>query len=253
MTDVKVPSSGNIRVWWALENAFANFEAPTAAEINASLDISDSISWNDFDFNLEASNQLDDPAITTVGKKIDRGYTNFGGSISLYYPGDFDDASSVYSLAYDALDQPRTRGFLVLRIDGEESTPLAAAGDLVHVFRVITDGYAEAIVGEEAFRYTVTFLMQGDYCVRGVVAGTVAAPVVLAPTTLAADVGDIKRLQATVGGRSYTNGVKYTSSDASIASVSPAGIVTAVAVGSATITATYEKNGQTATCAVTVS
>lgn len=253
MTDVKVPSSGNIRVWYALENAFANFEAPTAAEINASLDISDAISWNDFDFNLEASGQLDDPAITTVGKKIDRGYANFGGSISLYYPRDFDDASSTFSLAYDALDQPRTRGFLVLRIDGEESTALCEAGDLVHVFRVITDGYAESIVGEEAFRYTVTFLMQGDYCVRGVVAGASAAEVEVSPSTLSMDEGDIKRLQTTVGGRSYTNGVKYTSSDATIASVSPAGVVTAVDSGSATITATYEKNGQTDTCAVTVS
>jgi len=253
MTDVKVPSSGNIRVWWALENAFANFEAPTAAEINASLDISDAISWNDFDFNLEASNELDDPAITTIGKKIDRGYANFGGSISMYYPRDFDDASSAYSLAYDALDQPRTRGFLVLRIDGEESGPQAAAGDLVHVFRVITDGYAEAITGEEAFRYTVTFLMQGDYCVRGVVAGLSAAAVVVTPSTLASSAGDIDRLQATVGGRSYTNGVRYTSSDPSVATVSPAGIVTSVAAGTATITATYEKNGQTDTCVVTVS
>jgi hypothetical protein len=253
MTDVKVPSSGNIRVWWALENAFANFEAPTATEINASLDISDAISWNDFDFNLEASNQLDDPAITTVGKKIDRGYTNFGGSISMYYPRDFDDASSAYSLAYDALDQPRTRGFLVLRIDGEESTADAEEGDLVHVFRVITDGYAEAITGEEAFRYTVTFLMQGDYCVRGVVAGASAAAVAVTPSTLSADEGDIKRLQATVGGRPYTNGVRWSSSDATVASVSAAGVVTAIEAGSATITATYEKNGQTDACAVTVS
>jgi uncharacterized protein YjdB len=253
MTDVKVPSSGNIRVWWALENAFANFEAPTAAEINASLDISDAISWNDFDFNLSASNEIDDPAITTVGKKIDRGYANFGGSISMYYPRSFDDASSVYSLSYDALDQPRTRGFLVVRIDGKESSPLAAAGDLVHVFRVITDGYAESITGEEAFRYTVSFLPQGDYCVRGVVAGSSAAAVVVTPSTLASSVNDIDRLQATVGGRSYTNGVKWSSSDPTVATVSAAGVVTSVAAGTATVTATYEKNGQTATCAVTVS
>ena len=253
MTDVKVPSSGNIRVWWALENAFANFEAPTAAEINASLDISDAISWNDFDFNLDTSNEIDDPAITTVGKRIDRGYANFGGSISMYYPRNFDDASSVYSLAYDALDQPRTRGFLVLRIDGEESSPLAEAGDLVHVFRVITDGYAESIVGEEAFRYTVTFLMQGDYCVRGVVAGVSPAAVEITPSTLSTSVNDVDRLKATVGGRSYTNGVKWSSSDPSVATVSAAGVVTSVSAGTATITATYEKNGQTDTCAVTVS
>jgi uncharacterized protein YjdB len=253
MTDVKVPSSGNIRVWWALENSFANYEAPTAAELNACLDISDAISWNDFDFNLSASNEIDDPAITTVGKKIDRGYANFGGSISMYYPRDFDDASSVYSLAYDALDQPRTKGFLVVRIDGQESTNQAAAGDLVHVFRVMTDGYAESIVGEEAFRYTITFLSQGDYCVRGVVAGVSAALVDVTPSTLTMNAADIDRLQATVGGRNYTNGVKWSSSDPSIAKVSAAGIVTAVAAGSATITATYDKNGQTDTCAVTVS
>jgi uncharacterized protein YjdB len=253
MTDVKVPSSGNIRVWYALENAFANFEAPTAAEINASLDISDAVSWNDFGFNLEASNQLDDPAITTVGKKIDRGYANFGGSISMYYPQDFNDATSIYSLAYDALDQPRTRGFIVMRIDGEESTPLAEEGDLVHLFRIITDGYAESITGEEAFRYTVTFLPQGDYCVRGVVAGTSPVDVEITPATLSVSAGEIKRLQATVGGRNYTNGVKWSSSDTDVATVSAAGVVTTLSAGSATITATYEKNGETDTCAVTVS
>lgn len=253
MTDVKVPSSGNIRVWWALENAFANYEAPTAAELNACLDISDAISWNDFDFNLSASNEIDDPAITTVGKRIDRGYANFGGAISMYYPRNFDDATSTYSLAYDALDQPRTKGFLVIRIDGLESTDQAAAGDMVHVFRVMTDGYAESIVGEEAFRYTITFLPQGDYCVRGVVAGVSAAAVVVTPATLASNAGDVDRLQATVGGRRYTNGVMWTSSDPTVATVSAAGVVTSVAAGTATITATYDKNGQTDTCAVTVS
>ena len=171
MTDVKVPASGNIRVWWALPNAFASWEAPTATEINASLDVSNSTSWNDLDFGLQASNTIDDPAITAIGKVADRGAAQFGGSMSFYYPGAFGDASNEYSLTYDALDQPRTNGYLVMRIDGEESSPLAAEGDLVHVFKVMTDGYAESITGEEAFRYTVTFLSQGDLAVRTVVGG----------------------------------------------------------------------------------
>ena len=253
MTDVKVPASGNIRVWWALENSFANYEAPTAVELNACLDISDAISWNDFDFNLDASNQIDDPAITTVGKKIDRGYTNFGGSLSLYYPRDFDDATSLYSLAYDALDQPRTRGFLVIRIDGEESTAQAQAGDMVHVFRVVTDGYAESIVGEEAFRYTVTFLPQGDFAVRTILAGVSAAAVEISPASLSMDVGDIKRLQGTVGGRRYSTGLRWRSDDTDVATVSAAGVVTAVGAGSANITATNQYNGQSDSVAVTVS
>ena len=248
MTDVKVPASGNIRVWWALPNAFTNYEVPTAAEINASLDISDAISWNDFDFNLEASNQIDDPAITAIGKVIDRGYTNFGGSLSLYYPRSFDDATSTYSLAYDALDAPRTLGYIVMRIDGAESTDQATNGDLVHCFKVVTDGYAESITGEEAFRYTVTMLPQGDYVVRTVVGGGSVAGV---DATLALNAGNVGVLKATWGGRRYTNGLEWTSSDTSVATVR-AGVVTAVAAGTATITATAP-NGQTDTCAVTVS
>lgn len=251
MTDVRVPASGNIRVWWALENAFANYQAPTAAEINACLDISDAISWNDFDFNLQASNALEDPAITALGKVIDRGYTNFGGAISMYYPRNFDDPSSTYSLAYDALDAPRTKGYIVIRIDGEESTTQATNGDLVHVFKVMTDGYAESITGEEAFRYTVTLLPQGDFAVRTVV-GSSLTPVVL-PATMTLNAGNVEKATATLGGRNYTNGLTWTSSDPAVATVSTAGVVTAVAAGSATITATWDANGNSDTIAVTVS
>ena len=252
MTDVKVPASGNIRVWFALTSAFADYKNPTAAEINASLDISEAVSWNDFDFNLEASNQLEDPAITSIGKIVDRGYTNWGGSISFYYPRTFDDATSTYSQVYDALDAPRTTGYLVVRIDGEESAATAAEGDFVHVLKVMTDGYAESITGEEAFRYTVTFLPQGDFAVRTVVEGASAAAVVVTPSTLSSSADDVDELAVTWGGRNYTNGVTYTTSDSAVATVSLAGVVTSVATGSATITATAP-NGETGTCAVTVS
>ena len=252
MTDVKVPASGNIRVWWALENAFADYKNPTAAEINASVDLSEAVSWNDFDFNLSASNQLEDPAITAVGKVVDRGYTNWGGGISFYYPASFDDATSTYSSVYDLLDAPRTKGFLVMRIDGAEAAAAAAAGEFVHVLKVMTDGYAESVTGEEAFRYTVTMLPQGDFAVRAVVAGASDAAVVVSPSTLATSAGDHDDLTVTLGGRNYTNGLTYTSSDQTKATVSSAGIVTSVATGTATITATAS-NGETDTCAVTVS
>jgi hypothetical protein len=249
MTDVKVPASGNIRVWWGLEGAFANFAAPTAAEINACLDLSDAISWNDFGFALDASNTIDDPAITALGKVSDRGAAQFGGAISFYYPGAFGDDSNKYSLVYDALDQPRTKGFLVIRVDGENHSATAANGNLVHVFKVMTDGYAETITGEEAFRYTITFLPQGDLAVRTVVGGT--TPVT--PSTLTVATGAKAALSATVGGRVYTNGVKWTTSAPAKATVSSAGIVKGIAAGSATITATYEATGNTDTTSVTIS
>ena len=247
MTDIKVPASGNIRVWWALPNAFANWEAPTAAEINACLDVSDSVSWNDFGFGIQASNTIDDPAITAIGKVSDRGASQFGGTISFYYPRDFDDAGSDYSLTYDALDAPRTIGYVVWRMDGEMSTAAAATGDLVSVAKVITDGYAESITGEEAFRYTVTFLSQGDLAVRTVVGG---GAVVVTPSDYALAAGASARYTATVGGRTYTNGVKWTSSDPEVATVSSAGVVTAITTASATITATFEATGGTDTATV---
>ena len=249
MTDVKVPASGNIRVWWGATSAFADYKNPTAAEINACLDLSDAVSWNDFDFSLEASNQLDDPAITALGKVSDRGFTNWGGAISFYYPKNFDDASSKYSLVYDTLDGPRTSGYIVVRIDGAEAAAVAANGELVHVLKVMTDGYAESVTGEEAFRYTVTMLPQGNYAVRTVVGG---GAVVLSASTLASAVGDHDALTATWGGRNYTGGLTWTTSDATKATVSNGGIVTSVATGSATITAT-SPSATTDTCTVTVS
>jgi uncharacterized protein YjdB len=98
----------------------------------------------------------------------------------------------------------------------------------------------------------VTFLSQGDLAVRTVVKGG-SAPAVVIESTLAIDVDESVRLDATVGGRVYTNGVKWSSSDTSKATVSSAGVVTGVAAGSATITATYENAATSDTCAVTVS
>ena len=64
MTDIKLPASGNLLVRWHAANAFANPAKPTPAEVNAGLKLGDSISWNDFDFGTQASNTVNDPAIT---------------------------------------------------------------------------------------------------------------------------------------------------------------------------------------------
>lgn len=253
MTDVKVPASGNIRVWFGPANSFANYAAPTATEINAMLDISDAVSWNDFGFGLQASNTLDDPAITAIGKVSTRGAAQFGGTMSFYYPGAFGDSSNKYSVVYDALDQPRTTGYIVVRVDGAESSTNAVAGNLVQVFKVMTDGYAESIVGEDAFRYTVTFLPQGDLAVRAVVKGSSPIAVTIPSTLAVTTSGVAKHLTATVDGRNYSNGVAWTTSDATKATVSTGGIVKGIAAGTATITATYKATGASASCTVTVS
>lgn len=72
----------------------------------------------------------------------------------------------------------------------------------------------------------------------------------VAPSTLAMVEGDVAQLDATLYPAGATGTVTWSSSSDSVAEVDADGIVTAVAAGSATITATC--SGKTDTCAVTV-
>ncbi len=76
------------------------------------------------------------------------------------------------------------------------------------------------------------------------------ATVTLNKTELVLEQGATERLTATTD--PANEGVTFTSSDEEIASVSASGLVSALSVGSATITATVESSGNTATCSVTV-
>jgi hypothetical protein len=254
----KLQAASHVTVAFYPLNGFADWQAPTATELNAAAptaaQFSKSISWNDFDFGVQASNTIDDPSIADVGNVVDRGAAQYGGQVSYYFPGAYDDNSNSYSLTYDAVSTPRTAGYMVVRIDGNKPTTQAfAEGDYVHVLQVLSDAQTNVVTGEEAFRYTVNWLQQGNLAVYTVVQGAVDSPVVVTPGTLASSAGDYDRLNATVAAREYTNGVKWTTSDETIATVSSSGVVTSVAVGTATITATFAPTGETDTCAVTVS
>lgn len=258
MPDTKYPISGSIRVWWIASNGLANWKAPTLAEINAGLDISDSISWNDKDFGTQASNTINDPAITAKGNVQTRGAAQYGGSFSFYYPKVFNDNSNPYSLTYDALRLPDTQGYLVIRVDGLELSTtsgttaqpgtLAAAGDLVTVYRVATAGYAEAITGEEAFRYTVSFLPRGQIFPYAVVRAnaTPVAPVVAGVTTLTIAT-KYAVLTASLVSREYSRGVVWSTSTPTLASISANGVVTAKAAGAASFLATDPATGTAST------
>lgn len=265
MPDTKLPASGNIRIWFTPLNGFANPLSPTVAELTASLDISDAVSWNDFDFGMQASNTTSDPAITAKGAVTTRGAAQYGGSLSFYYPGVFNDNSNLYSLVFDALRLPGTGGWITIRVDGRElsqtasttSNPgtLPAANDFVTVFRVETAGYAEAITGEEAFRYTISFLSKGVAQPYTIVRATAAAPTIAitpaAPGSGA--VGTVVALSATVNTRPYTRGLLWTSSNTNVAVVSPNGIITRRAVGTANIIGTFVPTNTASTAvAITV-
>lgn len=264
MTDIRFPISGNIRVWWVPSNGLAIPAAPTAAEVNAGIDLSDAISWNDKDFGTQASNTVEDPAITAKGKVQDRGAAQYGGGLSFYYPYDRSDTSNKYKLVEDALGIPGVLGYLIFRVDGLELAQtggttarpgtLAAAGDYVTVYKVETAGFGQSITGEEAFRYTVSFLPKGFIKTFAIVRAN-ATPV--APTIVGTPgsgaVGTKVALTATLVSREYTRGVLWKSSNTTVATVSRNGVITRRATGTANITATDPAtNTASTTAAVTV-
>lgn len=258
MPDTKYPVSGNLKVWWVPANGFANWKAPTAAEVNAGIDISDAISWNDKDFGTQASNTVNDPAISAVGNVQTRGAAQYGGSFSLYYPKNFNDNTNKYSLTFDALRLPGTQGYIVTRLDGAMATTtagtaaqpgtIANSGDLVNVYLVETAGYTEVIQGEEAFRFTVSFLPKGRIQTMAVVRAN-ATPV--APTVAGASALTVAAkytvLTAALVGREYSRGVVWATSTPNFASISANGVVTAIAAGTASFTATDPATGTAST------
>jgi len=266
MVDVRLAASGAIRLRWYPQGAFVNYKAPTVAELNAGTNIADAVSWNDYSFGLQASNTSDDPAITNKSNVQTRGATQFGGTLSFYYPKVFGDTTNIFNTAYELLKTPTTYGYIVTSIDGDLSantTPLYTNGaiinfadggfaDYLSVFKVVTGGYTESIVGEEAFRYSVNFLSQGEVSVY-TVARTAAVTVVASPATSSGTIAGNKyvQLNATANGRRYTRGMVWSTSNPTIATVSGNGVVTRVAVGTATITATFPATGASATVAVT--
>ena len=257
--DAKYPVSGNIRIWWVAANGLAKPTAPTEGELAAAMDLSDAISWNDKDFGVQASNTTSDPAITARGNTQNRGAAQYGGSLSFYYPANFDDASNWYATVWGALHRPGTAGYIVTRVDGLELTQeignanspgwAPKASDLVSVYRVETAGYAEQITGEEAFRYTITFLPKGlvapFVAVRA--SATAVKPIVSAPAALT--VGSVGIATATLVGREYTRGLKWTTSAPAVATVSKNGVIKALSSGSANIVATDPATGAVSTAA----
>ena len=116
---------------------------------------------------------------------------------------------------------------------------------------VSTSGVVTAVAPGTA---TITATSEGRSGTAAVVVSAPVATVTVAPATASVAVGATKQLTATTKDATGTiltgRVVTWTSSTAAVASVSATGVVTGVAVGSTTITATSE--GKSGTSAVTV-
>jgi hypothetical protein len=258
--DKRIDTKGHIQWYWGELNAFVDPMNATATELNALLNMTNAVSYNDTDFGVQASETIDDPSFAAIGATLTRGAAQYGGSISNYYPGVFDDPSNSLSNTYDAMYQNHI-GYVVIRNDGNKTWEDAwEAGDLYSIFKVITAGEDQSITGADAFRYTITHLQQGELGVYLVVDGSPAIDVVIDSTNAGAmaTVGAVGKLTADVTAgtkvRGYTKGLVWTSSDPTLVTVR-SGITKRVGAGtgSVTITATYEPTGANDTYIYTIS
>lgn len=263
MADTKIYADGEaITVWWAPLGYAAIPSKPTVAELNAALDITCDVAWDGYSFGTQASNQVSDPSMCDVGNTQTRGFAQFGGSISFFLPDSYFpvDATNDTQNTFYALEESGAIGYLIIRVDGKKTTAgvgdqfkEAVAGDFVAIYKVQSDGYALVNTGEVNFKYTITFQPQGDLWVNAIIgpAPTIAAPAPIGTADLTA--GGRTPLSAYFAGRQlsavagqtsgYPGWFRWTSDDPAIASVDANGVVTGVAVGTASITAIDKVTG----------
>ncbi len=114
------------------------------------------------------------------------------------------------------------------------------------VVTAIAEGVANITVTTEDGGYTAT-------CAVNVVAATAVTGVTVDNTALELTVGDVKTINATVSpDNATTKDVIWTTTNASVATVTANGSITALTPGTVTITATTKDGAKTATCTVTV-
>lgn len=249
----KLPADQNITVSVGPANAVADVNAPTAAELNAMQNIAHALSWQDWDFGIQASETVNEPSFADVSNYTDFGAAQYGGSMSMFYAGKYDDASNELSLAYDLTDKPHTMLLIAVRVDGDKknSTPFAD-GDYVHVFLAMTDSETNSLQGADALRRTVGLLQQSVFAVYTVVGSKAALPVP-SSTTVAVAAGESVRLPVTILGREFTNACEFRTSDVTKVRTGRGGVITGAAAGTADVTITNPYTGTQATVAVTVS
>lgn len=246
MVDQKYYSNGNVRLRVYPANGFANYKWPTVTELNAGQRLEDAVPWENFDFGVQASDTNANPPISAKSVVDSRGTSNYGGSISFWYPGYYDDPANDLSNIYDFFapgEYTRPVCYIAMSVDGEIGEPgqpaddfTFANGDFVSIFKVQADSWEDMTEGDDPFYYTLNFLRNGGMA-HYTVAST-SAPVLAVTVGTTAGVGDVVRATATVNGRTYTNGVRWSTSDPAVATVSEAGVISYLSAGSATITAT---------------
>ena len=253
MADTKIMSNGQVTVWWVPPAGIADFRSPTAAEVNAGINLSPAIAWDGFELGATESNDLDDRSLVDAGNAVTRGFEQFSAALPMFRSLDPNDVTSDYVKAFETFRVGRVNGYLIERVIAPAAGPMAPAaeGDVVSVYRFMSDYVSDDTEGEDSYKFEVGFLPQGDLIVNTQIKNT--TPVTVTPATLPVTVGDVETVTATLGTRNYTQGVTWATSDPTVAQVTPNGVVIGRSAGTASITATHPAATGPGTVAVTVS
>lgn len=232
-----------------------DIDVPTADEINNVGDasgfqpLSQSVSMADTDLGFQASETDNDPSFADSSTAQSLTTTNYGGSLSMYYPKNYNDSSNLHSLVYDMTRSPGDRVDVTARIDGAiPNTVPVANGDFVHAMRLEADGEANPFEPGQSVKRTVSFVAVGEFAHYTIVGPhTITA---IAPSTWA--VGDKGRIRASVQDRDYTNALDFSTSDVNVIDVYPGGFYEVTGTGTASVVIVDEGAGTSTTVSVKV-
>lgn len=257
MSDEKVSSNGNVTVWLVPVASIANYRSPTATEINTNgLDVTAAIAWDGTTFpSATESDDVDDRSLRDKGNATTRGAAQFEASLNFFYPNSNTDVLTDYGKTYNMLRVPRVPLYAITRVlqstEGQHTN--AAAGDWISVYRFLSDGWTDDIADDDAYKYLVNMLTQGEVAVYTQIKNATAVSIARVGSGSLA-VGAHAIIRATLGGKRATQVVEWSSDDESVATVSQNGVVTAVSSGTADITATHPAaTGATTPVTITVS
>lgn len=248
----KQQSNGYVKVAWVPTAGIANPEFPTAAELTAGVDLTTAIAWEDYEIGMQASDDIEDRAISDLGNAVSRGSANYGATLDFFRELNKSDSTSSYRTAFETFRTTRVTGYLVTRIAEKLGSAAWAAGDNISVYKVMAVTVTDMTSGDASTKFQVNFIPQGVAYPYTMVA---AAGSITVAATLTIPTGQSRLLTPTLSGKPIRARATYSSSDTSKATVSNHGVVTGVATtgaGTVTITTAYGA-GTSATTAVTIS
>lgn len=242
MADTRVFSNGYLNIVFIPVNGVANPKSPTAAEINAGLNVSHATAWDGTTFpTMTESSDVDDRSILDAGNATTRGFSQYEATLQFFYPRNLQDTVSDYGKVFQALKLPGGTYWVVTRIlqNVKGQATQFAAGQYISVFKFIADTFTNAVDGEDSYKYTIEMLPQGAVYPNTLVKLATTPTVVNASGSASLAVGGHAVLRATLGGHRVTQLVEWSSSNPAVATVSPNGVVTAQGTGTASITCAH--------------